>query len=38
LRLAAGLLEHRRASTALPLIRKVADELAVALMLAKRGA
>jgi hypothetical protein len=36
LRLAADLLEHRRASTALPIIRKVADELGLALFLAAR--
>lgn len=36
LRLAAALMEHRRSETALPIIRKVADELQLAIMLAER--
>lgn len=36
LRLAAGLMEHRHPETALPIIRKVADELQLAIMLAER--
>ena len=36
LRLAAELMEHRMSSTALPIIRKVADELRLAIMLAER--
>jgi hypothetical protein len=36
LRLAAELMEHRRSETALPIIRKVADELHLAIMLAER--
>lgn len=34
LRLAAELMEHRRSEVALPIIRKVADELRLAIMLA----
>lgn len=36
LRLAASLMEARRSATALPIIRKVADELQLAIMLAER--
>lgn len=36
LRLAADLMEIGRGSTALPIIRKVADELQLAIMLAER--
>jgi hypothetical protein len=36
LRLAAGLIEHRRVTTALPIIQKVHDELRLAIMLAER--
>lgn len=36
LRLAAALMEHRRSAVALPIIRKVADELGLAIMLAER--
>ena len=36
LRLAAALMEERKADVALPIIRKVADELQLALMLAER--
>ena len=38
LRLAAGLLEARRASTALAIIRRVALELSAALLLAREDA
>ena len=37
LRLAAALMEHRRSAVALPIIQKVADELGLALMLARRA-
>jgi hypothetical protein len=36
LRLAAELMEHRRADVALPIIRMVADELRLAIMLSEK--
>lgn len=36
LRLAAGLMENARGDTALPIIRRVADELELAILLRKR--